>query len=72
VRRVVKITGMILMALLVAAMTAWASLAIYYSGLPHHGLRAALAGLFPHATVTALCILPRRSRTLFGFFAVLG
>ena len=44
--------------------------AIYYSPLPGLTLRAALAGGFVVATILAFLLLPRRRRTLVGFFVV--
>jgi len=62
--------GIGVIGLLVACMTAWISLAIYYSGPPGDYLRAGLAGLFPLATLAAFFALPRRDRTLCWFFVV--
>jgi hypothetical protein len=58
-RKVAAFVGIGLIGLLVACMTAWASLAIYYSDLPGDYLRAALAGLFALATLSAFSLLPR-------------
>jgi hypothetical protein len=70
VRKVIAISGMIVIGFLVAGMTAWASLAITYSDLPGYSLRAVLACLFALATLLAFLVLPRRARTLFWFFLV--
>jgi len=69
-----RFLGAVLVALVVAVMTAWAALAIYYSDLSSPSLRHALALAFPGGTVLCFAALPRRGRTLLGFliaFAVL-
>ena len=70
VRKVAAFFGIILVGLVVAGMTAWASLAIYYSDLPGAYLRAGLAGIFALATGAAFLLRPRRARTLFWFLMV--
>src|SRR5947208_1962483 len=49
-------------------MTAWGAGAIYYSPIPNVVVRAGLAAIFVVATVLAFLLLPRRPRTLVGFF----
>jgi uncharacterized protein DUF4105 len=65
-----RIIEVLLVAVVVALMTAWASLAIHYSDLPSAPLRDALAIAFAAGTLLALLVLPRRRRTLVGFVAV--
>ena len=55
--------------LVVLGMTAWATLAIYYSNLPSEPLRIALAAAFATGTLLAFLFLPDRRRTLLGFGA---
>jgi hypothetical protein len=55
--------------LIVLGMTAWATLAIYYSNLPSEPLRIALAAAFATGTLLAFLFLPDRRRTLLGFGA---
>jgi hypothetical protein len=69
-RKVAAIVGISLIGVLVAGMTAWASLAIFYSDLPGETLRSGLACLFVFATLVAFILLPRRARTLFWFLVV--
>ena len=62
-------------AVMVAVMTAWALLAIYYSDILNETLRACCAGLFGLATVAGFIALPNRRRTLLcflGLFAVIA
>lgn len=63
-----KIAIWILGGIIVVAMTAWGAGAIYYSPIPNVVVRAGLAAIFVVATVLAFLLLPRRPRTLVGFF----
>jgi hypothetical protein len=56
--------------LVVALMTAWASLAIYYSHLSSEGIRAAIAIVFVLCTAAAFLLFKKRSWTVIGFLAV--
>ena len=56
--------------LVLALMTGWASLAIYYSNLTDAWLRTAPAILFPVLTLCAFAFLRNRRRTLVGFLVV--
>jgi hypothetical protein len=69
-RRVLRAASLACLALLVAAMTLWATLAIFYSDLSGERLRLGLAGAFALGTLAAFLFLPNRRRTLLGFFAV--
>jgi hypothetical protein len=69
-RKLAAIVGLSVSGVLVAGMTAWASLAIYYSDLQGDSVRAGLAGLFALSTLSAFLILPRRVRTLLWFLVV--
>jgi hypothetical protein len=68
-RSIVHYIGIVVLAIVVALMTAWAAMAIYYSHLPGEYLRLGLAGLFAFATAAAFLFLPKRRRTL-ALFAV--
>ena len=60
----------VLIALLVAGMTAWGTLFLWLSNIPIAPLRAAMAGVFAIGTLAAFVLLKRRWRTLLGFLAV--
>jgi hypothetical protein len=68
-RRALRATGIACLALLVGGMTAWATLAIYYSDLPGAPLRLGLATAFALGTLGAFLFLSNRRRTLLGFGA---
>ena len=68
-RRVLRAAGLACLALLVAAMTLWATLAIYYSDLNGERLRLGLAGAFALGALAAFPFLPNRRRALLGFVA---
>jgi hypothetical protein len=57
------------LAVLIAGMTAWAALALYYSDLPGERLRLGLAAAFVLGTLGAFLFLRNRRRTLLGFGA---
>jgi hypothetical protein len=59
----------LVIALMVAVMTAWGMLAIYYSDIPDATQRTCFAGLFGLATLAAFIVLPNRRRTLICFIA---
>jgi hypothetical protein len=54
-------------AVVVAMMTGWAALAIYYSDLVGESVRTALGGIFALGTLCAFLFLRNRRRTLIGF-----
>jgi hypothetical protein len=64
-----RAAGIAGLALLVAGMTAWAALSIYYSDLSGERLRLGLAAALALGTLGAFLFLPNRRRTLFGFGA---
>jgi Domain of unknown function (DUF4105) len=68
-RRALRAAGIGGLALLIAGMTAWAALAIYYSDLPGEPLRLGLAAAFALGALGAFLFLPHRRRTLLGFGA---
>jgi hypothetical protein len=73
-RRALRAAGVASLALLIAGMSAWAALAVYYSDLPGQPLRIGLAAALPLVTLGAFLFLPNRRRTLVGFgvaFAIL-
>ena len=61
---IVHYLGIAILSVVVALMTGWATLAIYYSNLPGEYLRISLAGLFAFATAAAFLFLQKRRRTL--------
>jgi hypothetical protein len=67
VRRLARVLTTALVGLVVALMTGWAALAIYYSDLSSSELRRALAIAFAAGTALAFAVFPRRRRTLVGF-----
>jgi hypothetical protein len=75
--RIGSIAGGVLLGLLVACMTAWGALALYYSDLENGSLRTALAGGFSLAGLAAIVgVFMRgwRGKSILGFlilFAVL-
>ena len=66
-RRIVRFLLGVVVAAVVAMMTGWASLAIYYSNLSGESVRTALAGIFALGTVCAFILLRNRRRTLVCF-----
>lgn len=62
----------ILVGTLIALMSLWAFLAIYYSDLPGAGLRMAAAVAFVLGTAAAFVCLKNRLRTLIGFLVAFG
>ncbi len=69
-RRIGRLFGIALIALLVTGMTGWSILAIYYSDLPGESLRGVLASIFGVGTAGAFLVVPNRRRTLVGFLVV--
>jgi hypothetical protein len=75
VRSIVRYIGIAALSVVVALMTAWTALAIYYSNIPPGYLRALLALVPALATIGAFLFLPKRGRTLVWFlvfFAVIA
>ena len=68
-RKVLRAAGLAGLALLIAGMAAWATLAIYYSDLSGEPLRIGLAAAFALGTLAAFLFLPNRRRTLLAFGA---
>jgi hypothetical protein len=62
-----RAAGIAGLALLIAGVTVWAALAIYYSELPGEPLRLGLAAAFSLGTLAAFLFLSNRRRTLLGF-----
>ncbi|MGV8075344.1 MAG: DUF4105 domain-containing protein [Syntrophobacteraceae bacterium] len=69
-RRVLRNTGMVLLAVIIALMTGWTTLSIYYSNLPGEYLRCGLAILFVAGTLGAFLFSSKMGRTLAWFLAV--
>lgn len=73
--RIRSIVGGLLLGLLVAGMTAWGALALYYSDLESANLRLALGGIFSLAGLVAIAgIFMRRQRwkAISGFLVLLS
>ena len=68
--KVFKVTLFLFASLIIAAMTAWASLAIYYSNLLNESVRAGIAISLAVCTGAAFLFLKRRFWTLIGFLVV--
>ena len=64
-----RAAGIAGLALLIAGMTTWATLAIYYADLRGEPLRLGLAAALALGTLGAFLFLPDRRRTLLGFGA---
>jgi len=67
--KITTVFFVLVIALMVAVMTVWGMLAIYYSDIPDATQRTLFAGLFGIATVAAFIVLPNRRRTLVCFIA---
>jgi hypothetical protein len=67
-----KITGTILLSIVVAAATLWGVGVLYYSPLLPDGWRAGAAGAYAALTILAFLILPRRRRTAIGALVLFG
>jgi hypothetical protein len=70
--RIFKYAGVFICTAAVILMTAWGSLAIWYSDLAGGYVRGGLAGLFVLATLLAFVFFRGRLRTLAGFLVVFG
>jgi hypothetical protein len=70
IRVIIRYGGIALLSLIIAILTAWSSMAIFYSNLPGSTLRPALSAIFPVLVITAFIFLPRRRLTVMGFFVV--
>lgn len=68
--KTVRIIMIFLLAVVIAGMTLWASLALYYSNLPGLALRSIAACFFAVTTLACYLFLPRRGRTFLGFLIV--
>jgi Domain of unknown function (DUF4105) len=68
-RTALRAVGLACLALLIAGMTLWAALTIYYSDLPGEPLRLGLAAAFALGTAAAFLLLRNKRRTLVGFAA---
>jgi hypothetical protein len=69
-KKFTEICVIMVIGVIVAVMTAWGMLAIYYSDIPDETLKTCFAGLFGLATISAFIVLPNRRRTLVGFIVV--
>jgi hypothetical protein len=68
--KVFKVTLFLFASLIIAAMTAWSSLAIYYSNLFNESVRAGIAIGIAVCTGAAFLFLKRRFWALIGFLVV--
>jgi Domain of unknown function (DUF4105) len=66
-RLVLRVAGVLVVALVVAGMTSWSAAALYYSRPGGTRVGAILAIGFLVGTALAFLVLPRRRRTLVGF-----
>src|SRR5512133_1408960 len=69
-RRTCRFIALSLLFLVIAGMTAWATLAIYYSDIPGKSARLLAAGGFAACTAAAFLLLRNRFRTVIGFLVV--
>jgi hypothetical protein len=68
--KTLKFTLVFIVAIVVSGMTAWSSLAIYYSNLSSEGVRAGIAIGLAVCTAVAFIIFKKRFWTLIGFLIV--
>lgn len=68
--KVSKIVLLLVIAIVIACMTAWTSLAIYYSNLSGDDLRSALAIGFVVCTAAAFLFIKKRLWTLIGYLII--
>lgn len=68
--KIFKITFFFLVAFVIAVMTAWASLAIYYSSISNEDVRSGIAIGFALCTVAAFLVLKKRFWTFIGFLII--
>ena len=64
-RRILRFVLGVAVAVVVAVMTGWAALAIYYSDLAGESVRATLAGIFALGTLCAFLFLRNRRLSRF-------
>ena len=69
-RKTFKFILITIVSLFITGMTAWASLAVYYSNLPGEQLRLVIAIGFAACTAGVFLLLKNRLWTLIGFLAV--
>jgi hypothetical protein len=69
-KRLAKVIGLLLLALVVVLMTAWGVCAIYWAEPPTGLLQTVVAAAFGLGTLLAFLVLPNRRRTLAGFLIV--
>ena len=69
-KKIAKLIGLLALVPAVILMTAWGTLAIYWSNPPPGLLRTVSAAVFGLATVLAFLCLPNRRRTMIGFLLV--
>jgi hypothetical protein len=68
--KVLKIALVLVIGIVIACMTAWASLAIYYSNLPGETLRTDIAIGFAACTAAAFLFIKKRVWTLIGYLII--
>src|SRR5690349_16370779 len=66
-KKLLKVIGLVLIGLVILIMTAWGTLAIFYSNLPGELVRKVLAGLFCLGTIAAFIFVQRRLQVLIVF-----
>ena len=65
-----RVAAVLIIALIIAGMTAWASLAIYYSNLSGNDLRLGIAIGFAACTTASFLFIKKRLRTLIGYLII--
>lgn len=65
-----KIAIVLIIAVVIACMTAWTSLAIYYSNLSSDDLRSTIAIGFVVCTAAAFLFIKKRLWTLIGYLII--
>jgi hypothetical protein len=68
--KILKFIILLIIALIITGMTAWSSLAIYYSNLPNESVRAGIAIGLAVCTAAAFLLFKKRFWTTVGFLAV--
>jgi len=68
--KVLKIALVLVMFIVIACMTAWASLAIYYSNLSDDNMRTGMAIGFAACTAAAFLFIKKRLWTLIGYLII--
>jgi hypothetical protein len=68
--KVLKIVLVLVIVIVIACMTAWTSLAIYYSNLSDDNMRTGMAIGFAACTAAAFLFIKKRLRTIIGYLII--